>query len=230
MFPDQSPILCNMGRRRLVAKYCVFLILVTFWASACDFNQGINRESSSSDGSIVLGVSSGDVYPPRYTKGFDDPEHGGNINGMLGIIDEDRNKLFIYHDFPGPGDLPSVVLGQYDFASDDKNIGQGSVNASGFNSADSFGSCGTKILVGDESNNRLLVWNTIPTTNGQAADLVLGQPNFTSSTANNGGISASTMNDVETGSCTTDGKLAAADDDNHRILLWNTFPSQRLDR
>ena len=32
----------------------------------------------------------------------------------------------------------------------------------------------------DFSNRRVLIWSAFPTTNGQAADLVLGQPNFTS--------------------------------------------------
>ena len=31
----------------------------------------------------------------------------------------------------------------------------------------------------DTQNNRVLIWNTIPTKNNQPADLVLGAPNFT---------------------------------------------------
>ena len=34
-------------------------------------------------------------------------------------------------------------------------------------------------MVADTDNNRVLIWNSIPTTNGANADLVLGQDNFT---------------------------------------------------
>jgi hypothetical protein len=34
--------------------------------------------------------------------------------------------------------------------------------------------------VGDEYNNRVLIWNSFPATNAQAADNVLGQLNMTS--------------------------------------------------
>ena len=40
---------------------------------------------------------------------------------------------------------------------------------------------GSKLLVCDKDNNRVLIWNTVPTTNGQPADVVVGQTDFTSS-------------------------------------------------
>jgi len=33
-------------------------------------------------------------------------------------------------------------------------------------------------MVADTQNNRVLIWNSIPTQNNQPADLVLGQPNL----------------------------------------------------
>ena len=37
------------------------------------------------------------------------------------------------------------------------------------------------LFVADTQNNRVMVWNTLPTKNNQPADFVLGQPNFTTS-------------------------------------------------
>jgi hypothetical protein len=77
---------------------------------------------------------------------------------------------------------------------------------------------------GNAGNNRVLIWNRLPTTNGQAADLVLGQPNFTSNTANNGGRSAQTLSTP--GGVFSDGdKLYVVDGGNGRVLIWNTFPT-----
>ncbi len=40
---------------------------------------------------------------------------------------------------------------------------------------------GSKLFVADTQNNRILIWNSIPTKNNQPADLVLGQPDFVTS-------------------------------------------------
>ena len=36
-----------------------------------------------------------------------------------------------------------------------------------------------KLYVADTQNYRVLIWNSFPTTNNQAPDVVLGQPDFT---------------------------------------------------
>ncbi len=36
-----------------------------------------------------------------------------------------------------------------------------------------------KLFVADTQNDRVMIWNTLPTKNNQPADLVLGAPNFT---------------------------------------------------
>jgi hypothetical protein len=87
---------------------------------------------------------------------------------------------------------------------------------------------GTRLVVADFTNNRVLVWKTFPTTNGQAADFALGQPagvaNLTSNTANSGGVTGSGM--LHPNSVTSDGTaLFVADYGNHRVLVWNTFPT-----
>ena len=56
---------------------------------------------------------------------------------------------------------------------------------------------GTRLFVPDYSNNRVLIWNTMPTADGTPPNVVLGQPDMTSNTPNYGGISAAALDDPE---------------------------------
>lgn len=80
---------------------------------------------------------------------------------------------------------------------------------------------GTRLLVCDRFNNRILVWNTPPTAWNDAPDLVIGQPDFTQ---NNAGAGKHQLNWAGNASVAANGTLAVADTDNDRILLWNSFP------
>ena len=77
------------------------------------------------------------------------------------------------------GKAADVVLGQAgSFASATAGTGAGAFRHPSF-----IGSNGNQLFVADSENSRVLVWNTLPVTN-LAADLVLGQNDFTHGTAN----------------------------------------------
>ncbi len=82
------------------------------------------------------------------------------------------------------------------------------------------------LFVCDTGHHRLLIWTTPPARDGAAADLVIGQPDF-SSEGRNGKASAngSSLN-VPTGVAASEGVLAVADAWNHRVLIWNTYPTR----
>lgn len=80
---------------------------------------------------------------------------------------------------------------------------------------------GTRLALADRNNNRVLIWNELPTAN-EESDLVLGQPDFTS---NNPGTGADQMN-WPVAMSVGGGKLLVADSYNDRILVWNSFPTQ----
>jgi hypothetical protein len=84
---------------------------------------------------------------------------------------------------------------------------------------------GSKFVVADYRNNRVLLFNAIPTAVDAAADFVLGQANFTGTSANRGAaVAANTLN--LPGSVWTDGaRIAVADSANNRVLLWNAWPT-----
>ena len=82
-----------------------------------------------------------------------------------------------------------------------------------FNHLSGIGSDGTHLLLADRYNNRVLVWNSLPTGN-QEPDLALGQPDLTS---NNPGTGRDRLNWPGQVAVTSDGRVAVADTENHRI-------------
>ena len=68
----------------------------------------------------------------------------------------------------------------------------------------------------DPNNNRVLIWNAVPTANGSAANVVLGQPSMTTAVANNGGVSARSLS-LPGFVYANGGKLFVADSNNHRV-------------
>ena len=54
-----------------------------------------------------------------------------------------------------------------------------------FYNATAVASDGIRLAVADTDNNRVLIWTTIPTSNNQPPNLVVGQPNFDPSRDNN---------------------------------------------
>jgi len=79
---------------------------------------------------------------------------------------------------------------------------------------------GQHLILADTCNNRVLIWNSLPTSN-VPPDVVLGQTDFNS---NSPGTSQDKMRwpvDVA-----TDGeKVVVADAYNDRVLIWNSFPT-----
>jgi len=81
---------------------------------------------------------------------------------------------------------------------------------------------GKRLIVSDTWNNRVLIWNKIPTKNNEPPDLVLGQPDFNSNIAR---LGADGMN-WPMGVATDGERLLVADTYNNRILIWKEFPTK----
>jgi hypothetical protein len=102
--------------------------------------------------------------------------------------------------------------------------GGGTVSAAGLYEPIAVYANSNTIAVAEFSNNRVAVWTSPITSNGQAANLILGQPTATGNSPNSGGISGSSLNNP-TG-VTGDGtRLAIADRQNNRISLYPTVPT-----
>lgn len=94
-----------------------------------------------------------------------------------------------------------------------------------FNHPRSLASDGTRLLLSDGNNNRVLIWHRLPATN-TPPDLVLGQPDFDS---NNPGTGLSQMNWPGQVSVSRDGRVVVADTYNERLLVWNRFPTRNAE-
>ena len=185
------------------------------------------------EATVVLGQTSFEVDPeealkPTAADSFRTPV-GVHSDGIrVAVADTDNNRVLIWNSIPSVnGKAADVVLGQKDFTS---NL------STGFNPrADSLrGPQGVwlqdnRLFVADTGNNRVLIWDPVPTQNGQPADLVLGQKDFTSFvqpdlTKAELEPKANTM--LTPVSVTSDGRrLFVTDLGHNRVLIWNAIPS-----
>ncbi len=91
-----------------------------------------------------------------------------------------------------------------------------------FNHPGGISTDGKRLLLADTWNNRILIWNKLPTNGNTPPDLVLGQKDFIS---NNPGFNPNELNWPVSVSTAGD-KVVVADTNNGRILVWNSFPGQ----
>lgn len=120
----------------------------------------------------------------------------------------------------------SVVIGQQNFTSGSANQG-GSVGANTLYSPEEvyYDPNSGKLFIADTYNNRVLIFNSIPTSNNASADIVIGQQNFTSNSANQGGsVNSNTLYNPR-GVFVYKGQLFVVDSANHRILIFNSIPT-----
>lgn len=162
------------------------------------------------------------------------------VNGKTIVSDRGNNRILIWNSIPtSDGAGADLVLGQGDFShntnNDDNqdNAADSSPTARTLDTPIGIWSDGTRLVVNDSNNCRILIWNTFPTNDFQPADHVLGQSDFTHHASNddNQDGSADGMPSARTlhcafGSPASDGTdLIVGDFLNNRVLIWNTFPT-----
>ncbi len=143
----------------------------------------------------------------------------------LVVADSGNNRVLIWNSIPSDNDVaPDVVLGQTGFTYSSPNQGLGTANGTTLSNPTGVAISGGVLYVSDTGNNRVLVWTTIPTSYAQTANFVLGQPDTLSSTANNGGISGTSLSSPQ-GLQVQNTDLLVADTGNNRVLVWTTLPT-----
>jgi uncharacterized protein (TIGR03437 family) len=109
--------------------------------------------------------------------------------GKLFVADTFDNRVLIYNHIPTQNYAAAdVVVGQTSFTAfvqPDLTQANGGATSSNMQTPVSVTTDGTHLFVADLAQNRVLIWDHIPTTNGEPADHVVGQPNMTSSATNN---------------------------------------------
>ncbi len=140
----------------------------------------------------------------------------------LFLTDAANNRVLIWNRMPDSGSTPpDIVLGQSDFVGDAAN-GGGSVTASSLSAPYGIAVEGGRLAVGDNGNNRVLIWSSLPTQNNQPASLCLGQPDCSSALPGTSNNRLRGVGGVELSS----GDLYVADSGNNRVLVFSQPTSQ----
>src|SRR5579872_4151410 len=140
-------------------------------------------------------------------------------SGNLWVTEEGNNRVVMYAAPLTTGMAASVVLGQPNLSSEVANNGGISANTLYKPHGITFDSAGN-LWVTDRFNNRVVMYSARFST-GQAASLVLGQGNsFTANTANNGGISASSLSTPTSVKFDSSGNLWVADSGPNRVIEY----------
>ncbi|WP_051669493.1 hypothetical protein [Bryobacter aggregatus] len=197
---------------------------------------------------LVLGQAALDKLRPVATdnKSLRGPQGVWIQDGKLFVADTQNHRVLIWNRIPTTNDQPAdVVLGQPNFTVVPQvDLTKATVDPQAKNLLNpvSVSSDGRRLLVSDLGHNRVLVWNSIPTANQTPADLVLGQPDFTSAVANNVTVLCDSNGTDEDGNPTYPGRCAStlsfprfalsdgehfyvADGGNDRVLVYNTIPT-----
>lgn len=167
-------------------------------------------------------------------------------NGMLFVADTQNNRVMIWKTIPTKNNQPAdLVLGAPNFTTiPNLDLTKSNLTAAANTMLNptSVTSDGVHVYVSDLGFNRVLIWNSMPTQNGQNADLEVGQINFTTGYANdNTDLCAavgydSSGNPIYPAMCSatlsfprfalSDGtRLYIADGGNDRVLIYNHIPT-----
>jgi hypothetical protein len=193
------------------------------------------------------GVCTGDVRVPsaRSLKG---PQGVWIQGNRLFVADDQNHRVLIWNNIPTQNFQPAdLVLGAPDFTSVleiDLSKKDLNVKPETLLNPVSVTSDGQRVFVADLGHNRVVIWNSLPTRNGQPADVAVGQPDLVSPTANNvtklcqpTGQKDANGNDIYPRTCAatldfprfalSDGqRLFIADGGNDRVLVFNSIPAQ----
>jgi uncharacterized protein (TIGR03437 family) len=176
--------------------------------------------------STVLGQPDFVTATNPYTtqSGFRNPTGVASDGNILVVSDTDNNRVLIWKTIPTASNQPAdIVLGQANFTTSALGL-----TSSALRGPQGVWVQGTRLFVADTQNNRVMVWNTIPTSNNQPADFVLGEPNFTTSPPpTTSDLPPTASNLFSPVSVTSDGqRLFVTDLGHHRVLIWNSIPTQ----
>lgn len=145
----------------------------------------------------------------------------------LAVADAWNHRILIWHKLPEDSNVPAdLVLGQANFTDNEPNRGKQLADANTMHWPYGVFYHQGQLFVADTGNRRLLIWQQLPTENGQSADIVLGQPDMISRNENGGGSpTAASMrwcHDITI----WDDNLVVTDAGNNRVMIWQGIPTE----
>ncbi|MBI2659364.1 hypothetical protein HYX05_04685, partial [Candidatus Woesearchaeota archaeon] len=144
--------------------------------------------------------------------------HPGGLSSdgqHLILADRFNNRVLIWNNLPSGNTAPDIVLGQKDFTSNNPGKSLDRLDWPVAAATD-----GKRIIVADTYNDRLLIWNNLPASNGQPADIEIKN--------------AGRGQDIDPKRAMgwpwavwTDGeRLIAAATGSAKVVIWNSFPTE----
>ncbi len=144
----------------------------------------------------------------------------------LFVNDQHNHRILIYNVIPTTNNATAdIVVGQPNMTSHDFNQGSG-VAANTLYFPGGMCTYDNKFIIADSTNNRVLIFNSIPVADNTSADIVIGQSDMISNSPNKGGSAPAANSLNGPGDVCCDGtRLYIADTGNNRILIYNQLPT-----
>ena len=168
---------------------------------------------------VILGITSDQTRSHGKGKADLDSPVGVTTDGTrLFVSDFGNNRVLIWHEIPTQSTQPAdLVLGQVDFDSTETGS-----TLDKFESVRQISTDGQRLAVADSGNNRILIWNSIPTRDSQPADFEIKAINLADS-------SPTGYFSFPSGVYIKNDSLFVSDIGNNRVLIWSTFPESGED-
>jgi hypothetical protein len=144
------------------------------------------------------------------------------VHGRFYVADTGNRRVLYWNGLPQRRQPADGVLGQPDSFENSENRGEG-VGPRSFRWAHAIAGDERRLFVADAGDHRVLGW-TPPPRGDAAANLVLGQPDFTSDRELNYGAQSAAKLRFPYGVSYEDGVLVVADTANNRVLLYERPP------
>ena len=151
----------------------------------------------------------------------------------LVVADSGNNRILVFGGMPVSSTAPAAfVIGQTGFGAALTEINGGSGGIPGptgstvLDNPLAVSSDGTRLFVADSGNNRVLVYNNLPSSNGPSASLQFGQTSMSVSLVNEGALTPGQNSlYLPQGVFSNGTTTAIADTFNNRVLVFNSFPA-----
>lgn len=166
--------------------------------------------TTGQDADIMLaGIGFNDTGGPLL---FNHPGEVATDGTRLFLADRNNNRVLVWNTLPVGNTPPDLVLGQKDLTTNNPGTGSDQMNwPVGVSAAEG------KLIVADTYNERILIWNSMPTRNAQPADLILQDQR---------GADPKAPSIKWPWGVWTDGrKLAVSSTQSASVLLWDSFPT-----
>jgi NHL repeat-containing protein len=143
----------------------------------------------------------------------------------MAVADAWNHRVLIWKTLPEGDNVPAdIVLGQMDFESNEANHGKDRAAAHSMHWPYGVSWQDNHLFVADSENRRVLIWQGLPTANGQPADVVLGQHNFATRDENAGNDPSAMSMRWPHGIALWRGNLCVSDAGNNRVMIWQGIP------